>query len=65
MMGIYGDKPRKRRRKAKLLADDLAKESIESYYAEKALASPNKPVEDVKPNVVPNWSRGQVLRRQI
>lgn len=53
MMDIYGDKPRKRRRKAKLLADDLTKESIESYYAEKALESPNKPVEDVKPNVVP------------
>lgn len=53
MMDVYGSKPRKRRRKAKLLADDLTKDSIESYYAEKALESPNKPAEDVKPSVVP------------
>ena len=64
MMDIYGDKPRKRRRKAKLLADDLTKESIESYYPEKALESPNKPVEDVKPNVCTNRA-GKALRRRI
>lgn len=50
MMDIYGDKPRKRRRKAKLLADDLTKDSIESYYAQKEA---NKALNDQKPNVVP------------
>ncbi|HGA3156407.1 TPA: relaxase [Streptococcus agalactiae] len=51
MMDEWGPKRRKRRRKAKDLVDDLSKEGIESYYAEKALESPNKSVEDVKPNV--------------
>ncbi|WP_085831142.1 relaxase/mobilization nuclease domain-containing protein [Collinsella vaginalis] len=50
MMDVYGSKPRKRRRKAKLLADDLTKDSIESYYAQKQA---NKALEDQKPNVVP------------
>ena len=50
MMDIYGDKPRKRRRKAKLLADDLTKDSIESYYDQKQA---NKAVEDQKPTVIP------------
>lgn len=50
MLDIYGDKPRKRRRKAKLLADDLTKESIESYYDQKQA---NKAVEDQKPAVIP------------
>lgn len=53
MLDEWGPKRRKRRRQAKDLADDLSKEGIESYYAEKALKSPNKPVEDVKPSVVP------------
>ena len=50
MMDIYDDKPRKRRRKARLLADDLTKDAIESYYAEKQA---NKAVEDQKPTVAP------------
>ena len=50
MMDIYGDKPRKRRRKAKLLADDLTKDSIESYYDQKQA---NKAVEDQKPTIIP------------
>ena len=52
MLDEWGPKHRKRRRQAKDLADDLSKEGIESYYAKKALESPNKPVEDVKPNAV-------------
>lgn len=50
MEDIESPKRRKRRRKAKLLADDLTKESIESYYAEKQA---NKAVEDQKPTVAP------------
>ena len=53
MLDEWGPKRRKRRRQAKDLADDLSKEGVESYYAEKALESQNKPVEDVKPKVVP------------
>ena len=50
MMDVYGSKPRKRRRKAKLLADDLTKDSIESYYVQKQA---NKALEDQKPTVAP------------
>lgn len=53
MEDIESPKHRKRRRKAKLLADDLTKDGIESYYAEKALESQNKAQEHVKPKVVP------------
>jgi relaxase/mobilization nuclease len=53
MLDEWGPKRRKRRRQAKDLADDLSKEGIESYYAQKALESQNKPVEDVRHNVVP------------
>lgn len=50
MMDIYGSKPRKRRRKAKLLADDLTKDSIESYYDQKQAQNP---VEASQPTVTP------------
>lgn len=48
MEDIESPKHRKRRRKAKLLADDLTKASIESYYDEKEA---QKPVEAQKPKV--------------
>lgn len=50
MEDIESPKHRKRRRKAKLLADDLTKDAIESYYAKKQT---NKAVEDQKPTVAP------------
>ncbi len=50
MEDIESPKHRKRRRKAKLLADDLTKDSIESYYAQKEA---QKPVETQKPKVAP------------
>lgn len=51
MTDIYGPKRRKRRRKAKDLADDLSKEGVESYYAQKTLEGQNKALEDQKPTV--------------
>lgn len=50
MEDIESPKHRKRRRKAKLLADGLTKDSIESYYDQKQA---NKAVEDQKPTVIP------------
>lgn len=48
MEDIDSPKRRKRRRKAKLLADDLTKDSIESYYAQKQVQNP---VEASQPTV--------------
>jgi hypothetical protein len=52
MMDVYGSKPRKRRRKAKLLADDLTKDSIESHYAQKQA---NKALKDQNQTVAPTY----------